>query len=488
MENTLHTVAHSVLLGITLVVLVLLLFLGRPSMAALVALTIPFALLVALLLMYVTGIPIGLLSVGAIDFGIIVNGAVIMAENIAHRLGGAARERTRQNVNKTVLAAALEVERPVFFSVLMIIGGLPAAALADEHRGAAVPADGPDAGLRLGGGLVLRAVRGAGAGHVPLPPRLPGMGEPAACAGSARSMRRSSAGCLHSRWLVAVAVAGLLAVVFVRVLPRLGTEFLPYMDEGVIWIRANFPEGTSIEQTARFGKSIREIILDFPEIQFVTVQSGRNDSGTDPFPPSRMEMMVGTETARELEAIPHQARIGRRPGRAASRGVSHHALQLHAADHRQRDGRHQRHLGEPGRGVLRPGLRRPPGTGPQDGGSAAQGSRRDGREHRAGGAAAAIADHARPGAVRRHNVRIDDVNRLINTALGGEPVGALYEGDRRFDIVAKLDRGVVTSAQAIGRLPVHTADGTPVPLAAGGHDRDGRRADDHRPRERSSAA
>lgn len=86
-ENTLHTVGHSVVLGITLVVLVLLVFLGRPSMAALVALTIPFALLVALLLMYVTAIPIGLLSVGAIDFGIIVNGAVIMAENIAHRLG-----------------------------------------------------------------------------------------------------------------------------------------------------------------------------------------------------------------------------------------------------------------------------------------------------------------------------------------------------------------------------------------------------------------
>ena len=116
-ENTLHTVGHSVVLGITLVVLVLLLFLGRPSMAALVALTIPFALMVALLLMYLTGIPIGLLSVGAIDFGIIVDGAVIMAENIAHRLGGAAREQTRQNVDKTVLAAALEVERPVFFSV-----------------------------------------------------------------------------------------------------------------------------------------------------------------------------------------------------------------------------------------------------------------------------------------------------------------------------------------------------------------------------------
>ena len=85
-DSTLRTVRHSVLTGITLVVLVLLLFLGRPAMAALVVLTIPFSLLFALVLMYLTGIPIGLLSIGAIDFGIIVDGAVIMAENIVRRL------------------------------------------------------------------------------------------------------------------------------------------------------------------------------------------------------------------------------------------------------------------------------------------------------------------------------------------------------------------------------------------------------------------
>ena len=88
-DATLHTVSHSVLLGVTLVVLVLLLFLGRPATALLVAATIPFSLLFALLLMYLTDIPIGLLSIGAIDFGIIVDGAVIVAENIARRLGEA---------------------------------------------------------------------------------------------------------------------------------------------------------------------------------------------------------------------------------------------------------------------------------------------------------------------------------------------------------------------------------------------------------------
>src|SRR5262249_12528338 len=99
-------------------------------------------------------------------------------------------------------------------------------------------------------------------------------------------------GVLRARWLVAAGAVGLVALVFVYVLPRLGTEFLPYMDEGVIWVRANFPEGTSLTQTAEFGKRIREIALGFPEVQLVAVQSGRNDSGTDPFPPSRMEMMV----------------------------------------------------------------------------------------------------------------------------------------------------------------------------------------------------
>src|SRR5262249_29500413 len=70
-------------------------------------------------------------------------------------------------------------------------------------------------------------------------------------------------------------------------------EFLPYMDEGTIWVRANFPEGTSLRQTAAYGQRIREIVGEFEDLQFVSVQSGRNDANTDPFPPSRMEIMIG---------------------------------------------------------------------------------------------------------------------------------------------------------------------------------------------------
>ncbi len=398
-DSTLHTVGHSVLLGITLVVLVLLLFLGRPSMAALVAMTIPFALLTALVLMYSTKIPIGLLSVGAIDFGIIVDGAVIMAENIAHRLGAADRERSNQSIRKVVLAAALEVERPIFFSLLMIIGAyLPLLSLTSIEgllfRPMALTLVFALAGALLFALFVVPVLATLlfHHGYREWENPLLRWFRPVYAA----ILRRL----LRARALVAVAVAGLAAVVLFKVLPLLGTEFLPYMDEGVIWIRANFPEGTSLEQTVEFGKRVREIVLAFPEIKFCTVQSGRNDSGTDPFPPSRMELMIGPRPREEWTRFHAKHELVAALGAEPARRVSHHALQLHPADHRQRHRRHQRYFGQPGRGVRRSGLRRPPATRPPDGGAAAPGAGRGGRERRAGGAAAATHHPARSGPLR----------------------------------------------------------------------------------------
>ena len=128
-------------MGITLVVLVLIFFLGRPSMALLVAMTIPFALVFALVLLYLTNIPIGLLSIGAIDFGIIVDGAVIMAENIARRLGESGRHDARGTL-AIIRGAALDMQRPVVHLRLADHGGVPAAVVADPDRGAPVPAHG----------------------------------------------------------------------------------------------------------------------------------------------------------------------------------------------------------------------------------------------------------------------------------------------------------------------------------------------------------
>ncbi|MBY0228387.1 MAG: efflux RND transporter permease subunit, partial [Gemmataceae bacterium] len=291
-KNTLDTVSHSVLLGVTLVVLVLLLFLGRPSMALLVAATIPFSLLFALCLMWLTGIPIGLLSIGAIDFGIIVDGAVIMAENIARRLGEAKHRGEKSDVPATVLGAALEVERPVFFAVLMIVAAyLPLLSLRSIEgllfRPMAITMVYALAGALIFALFVVPVIavlifrRGYEEWENPL----------LAVAGPL--YRLVLRGLLTFRWPVAALAAALVAVVVARVGPRIGFEFLPYMDEGTIWVRANFPEGTSLRQTAAYGKRLREVVAEFPELRFASVQSGRNDSNTDPYPPSRMELMIG---------------------------------------------------------------------------------------------------------------------------------------------------------------------------------------------------
>jgi len=117
-DGTLATVMHSVSIGVLLVLLVLILFLGRPPLALIVAATIPFSLCFALVLMWLTNIPIGLLSIGAIDFGIIVDGAIIMAEYLAHRLG---KHERGIPVEVEIRAAANEMQRSTLYSVAMVI-------------------------------------------------------------------------------------------------------------------------------------------------------------------------------------------------------------------------------------------------------------------------------------------------------------------------------------------------------------------------------
>lgn len=463
-SSTLYTVAHSVSLGITLVVLVLLLFLGRPAMATLVALTIPFSLLFALILMHFVDIPIGLLSIGAIDFGIIVDGAVIMAENIARRLGEASRSGSQQSVIKTVAAAALEVERPVFFSILMIIGAFLPLLTLTRIEGLLFRPMALTIVFALVGALFFALVvvpilatvffrHGYREWENPLLRWFSPV--------YAIILRNV----LRLRWLVVGVVVALLAGVFVFVVPRLGTEFLPYIDEGVIWVRANFPEGTSLQQTAQFGRRLREIALEFSDVRFIAVQSGRNDSGTDPFPPSRMEMMIGPKPRAEwVQFTTKQDLVAALGARFREEfpttrfNFTQPIIDSVTEDTNGTSANLAVEFSGPNSDVLwRLGrqtvelLRRVPGAV-------------DVNIEQEGPQPQLIIQPDRA-LCARYNVRIEDVTRLINIALGGEPVGTLYEGERRFDIVVKFAREHLRSPQAIGRLPVHNAQGIPIPLS-----------------------
>ncbi|MCS6976027.1 MAG: CusA/CzcA family heavy metal efflux RND transporter [Gemmatales bacterium] len=462
-DATLHTVSHSVLLGITLVVLVLLLFLGRPSMAALVALTIPFSLLFALILMYITDIPIGLLSVGAIDFGIIVDGAVIMAEHIARRLGEARQKGDPRPIPQLILAAAREIERPVFFSVLIImVAYLPLLSLTSIEgllfRPMALTMVFALFGSLLFALFVVPVLASIifRRGYLEWENPLLSLARPVY-----GWMLR---GLLAGRWLVLAIVICVIAAVVKFLIPRLGIEFLPYMDEGVIWVRANFPEGTSLRQSSAYGRRIREVVLEFPDVRFISVQAGRNDSGTDPFPPSRLEIMIGPRPMKQWTQFrtKHElvAAIGRRLREEFpttrfnftqpiidsvtedTNGTSANlAVEFSGADPDVLLDLARRTVDL---------IRAIPGA-------------QDVNIEQEGPQPQLIITPDRQ-LCARHNVNIEDVTELINVALGGMSVGTVYEGERRFDIAVKVDREVVNSPLAIGRIPVHTTDGQPVPL------------------------
>lgn len=463
-NNTLHTVAHSVLLGITLVMLVLLLLLGRPSMALLVAITIPFSLLFALVLMYLTSIPIGLLSIGAIDFGIIVDGAIIMAENIARRLGEARASGAVIDVRNVVRKAALEVERAVFFSVLMIVAAfLPLMSLTKIEgllfRPMALTMVFALVGALLFAMLLVPVLatlfyrKGYQEPHNPVLDFLQW--------GYARLLQ----GLLAVRWLTLAVVCCVAAFIIVRIAPRLGVEFLPYVDEGTLWVKANFPEGTSLQQTQLFGAELRAIVRDFPDVEHVSVQSGRNDSNTDPFPPSRLEMMLVPRPRAEWTQFRTKAELI-----AALRARFHDEFPTTRFNFTQpiidnvteeTNGTSANLAVELSGGdtaTLVQLAEKTVALLKSVPGSADVGIEQEGPQPQL----LISPDRA---LCARYNVRIEDVTKLINTALGGEPIGTLYEGERRFDIVVKLDPQYANSRHAIGLIPVSNTDGQPIPLS-----------------------
>ena len=462
-DNTLWTVSHSISLGITLVILILLLFLGRPLMALLVALTIPFAFLFALVMMYLTDIPIGLLSIGAIDFGIIVDGSIIMADAIARRLS----ETGHQDPKRTFAAireTAIDMFKPVAVTIaLIMVAFLPLLTLT-HIEGILFRPMALTIIYALGGGLLFALFLVPVLSTVFFRYGYEEWENPVL-----RWIKPVYASILkmflHSRVLVATLSFIGLTLMLYHLLPRMGVEFLPYIDEGTIWVKANLPDGTAMEQTAIFGKEMRHIIMEHPDIDFVAMQVGRADAFSDPFPCSRVEMMVGpkpqslwkqAKTKHEITAA-----IGKRLREefpmvrfAFTQPILDNVMQYTNGTSAQ--------LGVEISGsdfdILRDlatqtveMLRTIPGA--QDVNIEQEGPQ----------AQLLIVPDRRLCA--RYNVKIEDVTRLINTALGGDPIGILYEGDRRFEIVTKWDRQVVSSPQAIGRLPVHSADGIPIPLS-----------------------
>ncbi|HXJ83569.1 MAG TPA: efflux RND transporter permease subunit, partial [Candidatus Methylomirabilis sp.] len=431
--STLHTVSHVLLEGFTIVTVVLLIFLLSVRAALLTALVIPFSLLFALLCMYLSGVSLSLLSIGALDFGIIVDGTIVMVERIMHTL--AAHHRGEQgDARYLVGVAARDAQRPILFSLLIIIAAyIPLLTLERVERRLFTPMALTVVYALIGSLLLSLTLVPALATYLfrnrMRVPRHRPLEWLTAWYGRAVGVVTDRAG-----WVMAG--AGLVIAIAVYLGASLGTEFLPQLDEGVIWIRANLPAGISLDKSAEIAKQIRRVIRESPEVKLVTSQTGRNDSGTDPFGPNRNEFLVDLHPYASWRAGRTKAvlvdELSRRlnasiPGASfnftqpiidtATEIVTGSSADL-AVIISGPDLQTLRSLARETLDLLR--------TVP--------GAADTSIEQEADQAQLRIViDRLQ---VARYGINVTDVQDVIDLALGGSPITGVFEGDRRFDVVA----------------------------------------------------
>jgi heavy metal efflux system protein len=276
---TTHTVLHNLRDGIILVVIILFLFLGNVRGAIIVALTIPFALLFAATCLNLKGIPANLLSLGALDFGMVVDGAVVMVENIVRHLSRQGEDN--RTPKQKIFDAAHEVQRPVFYAIAIIITAyLPIFTLQQVEGRLFKPMAWTVAFALLGAIIFSMLVapalaslffrRGATEWHNPLMEWLK------------QRYRGGLRLAIRMRYLtVGVGVASLCAAIYLTVGGIIGSEFLPHLDEGALWVRGTLAPSTGPTEGIRLSNQARLILCSFPEVIQCTSQTGRPDDGTD---------------------------------------------------------------------------------------------------------------------------------------------------------------------------------------------------------------
>jgi cobalt-zinc-cadmium resistance protein CzcA len=273
---TTGTVMHNLLEGIILVSVILFVFLGNIRGAIIVTLTIPFALLFASICLDLRHIPANLLSLGALDFGMIVEGAVVMIENIVRTLSHPSSELT---TTQRISRATHEVQRPVFYSIaIIIVAYLPIFTL-QAVEGRLFKPMAWTVSFALLGALLFSMLVGPVIASIVFPHGAKEWHNPVM---GWLTRAYSWALGITIRWRWATLGTAVLTLAGAFLLARtIGSEFLPHLDEGAIWVRGTLAPSTGPTEGERVANQVRVILASFPEVTMTTSQVGRPDDGTD---------------------------------------------------------------------------------------------------------------------------------------------------------------------------------------------------------------
>ena len=458
--TTLHTVEHTLLFGMLLVIGILLIFLGSPKSALIVAATIPVSLLIAFILMHLTGIPANLLSIGAIDFGILVDGAIVMTETI---LKLREEDPSKPLSGKETLHRVLEVAKPIFFATLIIIVAyMPLFAFERIEKKLFTPMA-FTVGYALLGALsvALLLIPGLAYAIYRKPQKVY---HNKVLTRMNTAYRRHTGSLLESPRKVFVGMAAVLAAVIVMII-TVGKDFLPNLDEGGIWIQVQTPPGISLEKSTEMANTFRNKMKEFDEVTYVMTQMGRDDEGAEAFTSSHIEVCIGLKPysewkwgKRKEDLINQMAdTIARMPGYKVgfSQPIidmvmdqiagSHSDLALKiygedlVEDRRIADEIVQLIAGIPGAADVL--IEQEPPL-PQ---------------------LQITADREK---AAYYGVNISDIAEWVETAIGGRAVSQVYIGNRVYDVTCRFREVVRDTPEKIAALTLTTASGARIPLSA----------------------
>ena len=461
---TTDTVEANLVRGMILVLIVLIFFLVSFRAALIVAMTIPLALLFAFIFLHARNVPANLLSIGAIDFGIVIDGTLVMVENIFRELG--LREGQPYDLNEVILAAAKDVDRPIFYSVAVIIAGyIPIYALSGPSGKLFHPmAD--TMSIALIGALIFTLT------FVPV-----------MCSYWFRKgvrerenkpfewikekYRGELTWCLdHPK--TTMFVATLIFGATLLLIPFIGGEFMPHLDEGALWVRATLPYTISYEEASKFAPQVRALIAKYPQVTEVGSELGRPDDGTDPTGFFNCEFYVGlkpykdpswekssahdkpaliADLQKQLEAFPgvifnytqpaedavDEALTGLKSALAVKiYGPDLNVLQTKALDIKRELAKVPgfteltvvRELGQP-----------------------------------------SLLINVNRDKIARYGVNVADVEGVIQAAVGGQAATQVIQGEKLFDLVVRMKPEFRESPQQIGNLLVGTPTGQQIPIS-----------------------
>jgi cobalt-zinc-cadmium resistance protein CzcA len=459
-ELTTQTVERNLLRGMLLVVVILIFFLYDFRAGLIVATSIPLALLFAFICLDLQNASANLLSIGAVDFGILVDGAVVMVENIFRQI--VARKGNPLNIRQIIEDAAAEVDRPLFYAVAVIVASfLPIYVLAGPSGTLFKPMADTMVFALLGSLIVTLTLL------------------PVLCAWFMRNgvrERRNAAfeaiqsaytkgldACLAHPWATTLATVVLLAVSLLLV-PRIGAEFMPKLDEGALWVRATMPYTISFDESAKIAPKVRAILRSFPEVTTVASELGRPDDGTDPTGFFNVEFYVDLKPYaqwsgdyrnkagliaainKQLEAFPGINFNYTQPAEdavdEAETGLkSALAVKVFGPDlgTLQKKGKAIKQVLERVRGIREVTLVQELGQP----------------------SLAIKIDRAR---IARYGLNVADINGLIQTAIGGDVATQVVQEEKQFDLVVRLEREYRDNPQEIGNILVATPAGQQIPL------------------------